>query len=495
MGGGGIYCDDSSPAISNNTINGNSACSTYGHGGGISCGSSCPTISNNTISGNSAYKGGGGIYCSVSSPTISNNTISGNSGYKGGGGIFCYYSSPTISNNTISGNSAYKGGGIYCDYNCNPAICNNAIGGNSANDYGGGIYCYWSSPTISNNTISRNSARNNGGGIYCYASFPDVMNTILWLDSAPNGPEIYLTGSSSPEVTYSDVQGGWSGTGNINCDPEFVNPDSGNFHLQMTSCCIDSGDPDPQYNDPDGTRNDIGAFYFRQEPPATVQLMPHENVIILPPEGGSFSYDAWIYNLTGSAITVDVWAYAFVPGIGRYGPIRRYNNVRVRRWNDLGRNNLSQQVPSLAPAGEYSYVAYIGEFDTEIIDSSYFTFTKLGTPGGKDLGWLARGDWFEVDDFAFQRETVLPTDFALSQNYPNPFNAKTTFNYQLPVSNDVKLEVYNLLGQKLATLVDERQEAGYKSVIWDASEVSSGLYFYKLTAGEYTETRRMMLVK
>jgi hypothetical protein len=92
-------------------------------------------------------------------------------------------------------------------------------------------------------------------------------------------------------------------------------------------------------------------------------------------------------------------------------------------------------------------------------------------------------------------EVALPTVTELYQNYPNPFNASTTIDYQLPAISHVKLDIYNLLGQKLVTLVDERQEAGSKSVIWDASEVSSGLYFYKLTAGDFTETRRMMLVK
>lgn len=67
--------------------------------------------------------------------------------------------------------------------------------------------------------------------------------------------------------------------------------------------------------------------------------------------------------------------------------------------------------------------------------------------------------------------------------------------YQLPVACDVRLEVYNLLGENVATLVDGEQEAGYRSITWDASEVSSGIYFYKLTAGDYTETRRTMLVK
>ena len=89
----------------------------------------------------------------------------------------------------------------------------------------------------------------------------------------------------------------------------------------------------------------------------------------------------------------------------------------------------------------------------------------------------------------------MPKTFALLPNYPNPFNAATIINYELPVDAHVKLGVYNTLGQKVATVVDERQQAGYRSVVWDASEVSSGVYFYKLSAGDFTETKRMMLVK
>jgi len=89
----------------------------------------------------------------------------------------------------------------------------------------------------------------------------------------------------------------------------------------------------------------------------------------------------------------------------------------------------------------------------------------------------------------------IPEQFLLSQNYPNPFNAKTIIYYQLPVDAYVRLDVYNILGEKIATLVDGQQQAGYRSVSWTASEVSSGLYFYRLTAGDFTETRRMMLVK
>jgi len=114
--GGGIYCLNSSPTISNNTISRNLVSDDEGpgRGGGISCEASSPTIRNNHINANSAGRGwGGGIYCDSSNATISNNTIFGNLAHSGGG-IDCGYSSDvTITNNVIIGNSAAYGGGIY----------------------------------------------------------------------------------------------------------------------------------------------------------------------------------------------------------------------------------------------------------------------------------------------------------------------------------------------------------------------------------------------
>jgi hypothetical protein len=89
----------------------------------------------------------------------------------------------------------------------------------------------------------------------------------------------------------------------------------------------------------------------------------------------------------------------------------------------------------------------------------------------------------------------LPKVFALEQNYPNPFNPSTTIRYQLPVASEVKLEVYDVLGKKIATLVNERQSAGSYQVVWNASGLSSGTYFYRLQAGTFTQTKKMILVK
>lgn len=89
----------------------------------------------------------------------------------------------------------------------------------------------------------------------------------------------------------------------------------------------------------------------------------------------------------------------------------------------------------------------------------------------------------------------LPQVFSLSQNYPNPFNPITEIRYTLPRECWVKLEVYNILGQKVATLVDGEQKAGYQTAKWGASSFSSGIYFYRLRAGNFVQTRKMILLK
>ncbi len=91
-------------------------------------------------------------------------------------------------------------------------------------------------------------------------------------------------------------------------------------------------------------------------------------------------------------------------------------------------------------------------------------------------------------------ETV-PAKFALEQNYPNPFNPSTIINYQLPIDNYVTLKVYDVIGQEVATLVNEMQDAGYKSVTWDASNVPSGIYLLRLNAGGFVEVKKLLLMK
>jgi parallel beta-helix repeat protein len=254
----GIYCIDSSPIIKDNTIINN-------EGYAIDCTSnSSPSISDNTIDNNREA-----ISCNRSSPNIDNNIISNTYGC----GVRCdNYSSPTISNNTIFNLGV---DGVYCFAHCFPSISNNTI----SNCYHG-IYCSWySSPTINKNTIINSRHR----GIYCsYDCTPFIVNNILYDNyigiealAIPSSLEYNLfwendtlfLGDSVPaafgEITTVNANDDPCDTYyNLFMDPLFVDTSNFDYHLTEDSPCINAGNPDPVYYDPDGTIADIGAFYF-----------------------------------------------------------------------------------------------------------------------------------------------------------------------------------------------------------------------------------------
>ena len=89
----------------------------------------------------------------------------------------------------------------------------------------------------------------------------------------------------------------------------------------------------------------------------------------------------------------------------------------------------------------------------------------------------------------------VPEKFALSQNYPNPFNPSTTINFDIPKDGKVSLRLYDMSGKEVATLVNEYKTAGYYSVTFNAANLSSGVYFYSITANNFTAIKKMMLIK
>ena len=92
-------------------------------------------------------------------------------------------------------------------------------------------------------------------------------------------------------------------------------------------------------------------------------------------------------------------------------------------------------------------------------------------------------------------EEVLPTEFSLSQNYPNPFNPSTTIKFDIPKATRVSLKIYNVLGQEVETLVNEIMEPGAYNFKWDAGHFASGMYIYRIEAGNFVQSKKMMLIK
>ena len=481
--GGGIYCYHSSPTIDHCSIRGNGA--GYS-GGGIFCHDSNPTISHCVISGNTTSMiGGGGIYCRDSSPTITNCTISGNSGAMYAGGICCDDSSPTITNCTISGNTANIGGGIYCRDNSRPNFDYCTISGNRAGD-GGGIYCIGGSPTLNHCTISGNTAGERGGGIYSYGnSIPTGVNDIIWANSAYGYSQIY----GSFVCAYSDIQGGWGGTGNINADPLFYSTTGDSaYRLTADSPCIDTGDPNSPL-DPDSTRADMGAYYYHQG--LVVILTPQNPPVQVPAGGGSFDFTAQIENPTGNPMNFDAWIMATLPNGNVYGPIILRQGLSIGGGAVITRQ-LSQAVPAYAPSGNYQYVGKVGVYPVSVAASDSFPFTKL--PGdalpNHNQGWTCSG-WDEDTEVA----SIQHSSFSIHNSYPNPFNPSTAISFELRDAGFIKLSVYDIAGREVVTLAEGFYPAGAHQAVFDGTELASGVYFAMLEAGGVKQVRKLLLVK
>lgn len=294
MYGGGIYCSDSNLRITNCAITQNSAangagiyayCSTSAisgcdissnvvtetMGGGLCCENSAATITDCTITHNgSNYEtcavNGAGAMCS-GNVTFTNCQISNNNGHGGEGGGVCCAGTVVLTNCAVTENEAGSGAGVYHTdgsltlVNC--ALAQNTAAGRRDPGVGGGVWTGGSSLTVTACTIVANSAEDGGGGMNIQAATQvNVTNSVLW-DNQP--AEI----SGMALVTYSDVQGGWSGTGNLDGDPLFVDANTADYHLTSTSPCVNAGTnyaADLPAEDLDGAariqvcRTDIGAY-------------------------------------------------------------------------------------------------------------------------------------------------------------------------------------------------------------------------------------------
>jgi hypothetical protein len=232
-------------------------------------------------------------------------------------------------------------------------------------------------------------------------------------------------------------------------------------------------------------------------PPVDVTLVPVSPPIVIPAQGGNFSFNIQIANHAGSPTTFDVWIMQFTPQSQWQGPMLGPVGLTLPATVTVSRVR-QQNVPSTAPPGVYTYRGYVGVYATGAKwDSSSFQYTKsaLADGGTGIANWNNWGESFAPYELGSALSASVPTNFSLEPNRPNPFNPTTVIRYQLANDSPVNLLVFDLTGRVVANLVGGQQAAGSHEVTFDGSALSSGQYFVRLQAGEFTAVQKIVLVK
>ena len=307
---------------------------------------------------------------------------------------------------------------------------------------GGGIYFSGSNPYLSNVTITANSAR-YGGGIFCIDSSPILSRVSITGNSAYFGGGIYFYRSSPSleNVTIADNYAWGSGCGGIYC--------SGS-NMSLVNSIL--------------WNNSLGEICFESNPST-----------------GFNSIDIAFSDVQGGADSI---------GTNENGTVY---------WNEgnidaaplfVNPGNADYHLQEGSPCIDAGTAFFVWEDDTLVnIPNSLFT------GNAPDMGAVESSYRVSV-----QARPAVPDQFALQQNYPNPFNPLTIIQYELPQRSSVHIAIYDLLGKEVTTLLSETQDAGYKSVQWDATNdngqpVSTGVYFCRLRAGDFSKTIKIVYLR
>jgi predicted outer membrane repeat protein len=504
--GGAIYLDGCTGSIADNTISSNAVVvNTEIAGGGAMYLTNCSglTLTNNTISMNSAdvgvpgeYHGGGIRIFGSTGIEVSGGGILYNDAGGSGGGIYCEASELTLTGVLIRKNTANIGAGVStafdtlatltatdCEFLWNTAtilgggiyasgiafINHSLFVGNRGNTNGGGCYLtQLADGSFIGNTLDRNRSNspNTGGVILVDAGIP-VFNNIV-TNSRHIG--INCLGGVMPTESHNNVWGSFianyggctPGTGSISADPLYADTAAGDYHLLMHSPSIDAGAPGGAYSDPDGSRGDMGRYGS------------HAMVMDQP---------AYPTNLRAELSFGDV--------VLRWAPNGEADVVSYAVYCDT----ISGFVPSAL-----NFVQLVAASDSVFnagapADTSYYRIAAIDTSGyasgySNVAAWgLATG----VGETASYR-------FGLYQNHPNPFNPTTRIRFEIGERLPVTLSIFDVHGRLVRRLVDDVRGPGVHSVEWNGksdqgASVSSGIYFYRLEAGDGIETRKMVLLK
>ncbi|MBU36226.1 MAG: hypothetical protein CMG29_03355 [Candidatus Marinimicrobia bacterium] len=491
--GGAIYCyygyqNDVSPTISNCVFKNNTAV----YGGAITIDGGSSTITNCVFDSNSADYGGAVYIGSAggdSGPLFQNCTFLDNSAdlhWNGQGGAF-YLSNISTSancriwNNNFNGNSAPNGGAIYFSTS-SPDVTENLFTNNSASTNASTLYIYnYYGPTISNCTIANNTGPE---AVYCYGFNgtvePVFVNTIVRDDSSAFAFDD--TSQANPTISYCNLEGGFPitgtvGGGNIDADPLFCNPDSGDYTLAENSPCVGTGEDGANM----GTYG-VGCGPYNFTPTEFSLTEPSNNTAIMIDasnvDNGSITF-SWDESSDANDDLLLYLMRAASAEIGNHGLDTNATSFSVA-YADI----IEDMIENNVTVATLEWTVHVTDgIDTLEANNAPFTVT---IDGGYAM--------------SVYLESLLPDKFAFHQNFPNPFNPVTTLRYDLPENSFVNVTIYDMLGRGIRTLVNTTQDAGFKSVIWNATNdfgkpVSAGVYLYQIQAGDFIQTKKMVLLK
>lgn len=229
-------------------------------------------------------------------------------------------------------------------------------------------------------------------------------------------------------------------------------------------------------------------------PEMAVTLTPESVPVLIPPGGGTFSYTLDIENVGMSPAVFDAWIEADLPNGSTFGPIILREENSLPAGGSITRD-MTQEVPSGAPAGSYMYRLNVGDYPDAVYASDEFQIVKAITDGSYDGGeWTLYG--WEEEGVSMRADAELPQKHRLVGNYPNPFNPETKIMYELAEQASVELSIFNTMGRRVTTLVNRIEEAGAHEVAWSGRDYPAGIYLARLTVGnEPAQIHELVLVK
>jgi hypothetical protein len=228
-------------------------------------------------------------------------------------------------------------------------------------------------------------------------------------------------------------------------------------------------------------------------PDVTITLTPSGLPIQIPAAGGSFDFNVMVTNNEITPVTFSAWTDITLPNSTIYGPVIGPLELTLPGGGSIDRDR-TQVVPANAPAGMYTYNAYVGDNLGNVWNEDQFEFEKLTTGDGSIIGdWANYGEDFRK--VGGGSTPSLQDNFMLIGSYPNPFNPTTIISFSLPDAVKVSLSVYDISGRLVASLVNGWRDAGEHEVTFDGSDLPSGIYLARLTTGDFQQTKKLVLVK